>query len=91
MKQAKYWALDAANTSYDNDTGAQTVTMMRTNAGQADIKVGGAAFGGFYFTDTAGFAAESGYLGWANDPDMSGATGVTTYAALVVAAVAALF
>jgi hypothetical protein len=30
-------------------------------------------------------------MGWASDPDASGATGVTTYAALVVAAVAALF
>ena len=91
MKQAKYWALDAANTSYDATTGAQTVTMMRTNAGQADIKVGGAALGGIFFTDSAGTWKESGYLGWANDPDASGATGVTTYAALVVAAVAALF
>lgn len=54
MKQAKYWALDAANTSYDATNGAQTVTMMRTNAGQADIKVGGAAASGFIFTDANG-------------------------------------
>ena len=91
MKQAKYWALDASATSYDATTGAQAVTMTRTNAGQADIKVGGAALGGIFFTDSAGTWKESGYMGWANDPDASGATGVTTYAALVVAAVAALF
>ena len=88
MKDAQYWALDAANTRYDSFMGAQTVTMRRTNPGKADIKVGGAVFCMIFFNDAAGAWNEADYIGWASIDDS--ATRFTTYVALTAAAVAAL-
>ncbi len=99
MKDNKYWKLDASNCSFDAKDGAQTVTMMRTNAGLQKIKAGGAIFGDLIYTDTNGSMNQEAYLGFANDPDAADTDGeteedsafaMTATAALAVAA-AALF
>ncbi len=51
MKDNKYWKLDASNTKFDADTGAQTVTMTRSNAGVAEVKIGGAVAMAIEYTD----------------------------------------
>ncbi len=98
MKDAKYWKLSASNCAFDAADGAQTVTMMRTNAGLQKIKAGGAIFGDLIYTDESGRMQEEAYIGFANDPsdesdnetEEDSAFAMTATAALAVAA-AALF
>jgi len=99
MKDAKYWKLSASNCAFDAADGAQTVTMMRTNAGLQKIKAGGAIFGDLIYTDASGRMQEEAYIGFANDPSVESdddgteedsAFTMTATAALAVAA-AALF
>jgi len=100
MKDNKYWKLDAKNCAFDAKDGAQTVTMMRTNAGLSKIKAGGAIYGDLIYTDASGSMNQETYLGFANDPDTEDKSGdkdgedsafaMTATAALAVAA-AALF
>lgn len=103
MKDNKYWKLDAKNCAFDAKDGAQTVTMMRTNAGLQKIKAGGAIYGDLIYTDASGSLNTEAYLGFASDPNAVDNTGgdggdagedsafaMTATAALAVAA-AALF
>lgn len=101
MKDAKFWKLSAANCAFDAKDGAQTVTMMKTNAGLQKIKAGGAIYGDVIYTDATGRIETGAYIGFANDPadvdDNDGGDGgedsafaMTATAALAVAA-AALF
>lgn len=102
MKDAKFWKLSASNCAFDAKDGAQTVAMMKTNAGLQKIKAGGAIYGDVIYTDAAGRIEAGTYVGFANDPaDDSGSDGgdgedsafaMTATAALAVAvAAAALF
>lgn len=92
-----YWSTDLANCKISDETlgdnGGTRMAMMRSDAGVADVKVGGAAFLGARYEDGEGVMVGGSYIGWANEAaeEADGATSVTTFGALIAAAVALMF
>jgi len=70
--------------------------MTRNNAGPAEVKIGGAVYTAMSYKDdkVAKMVTPGGYLKFADDHDAhahDGATALTTYGAIVLAAVYSLF
>jgi hypothetical protein len=93
MESLSWWTIDPANSSYSAANGAMTICLTRDVPGVEDVKIGGATYVGYSFKDGSTAATWKGdYVKWADLPSANtGATALTTYAAIAVAAIAALF
>ena len=86
---AKIWHVVVGESKYATN-GAQTTYLQRANPGVEDVKIGGAAYVWWSYDDVDGNINNGDYMKWARADD-DGATGVATYAAIVMAATFALF
>ena len=93
LVDAGFWSPDLANCKInDADIGGTRMAMTRSDAGVGEVKVGGASFMGVRFQDSNGYQLAGSYVGWADEAsEADGATSVTTFGALIAAAVALMF
>ena len=91
IRRDNIWELVPEKSTYSTN-GAQTTVLERATAGYEELKIGGAAYVWWSYTDTDGNMNGHDYMKWADENnDEDGATGVATYAAIVMATTFALF